>query len=154
MISLLTVCLKDQKLIDSYRTETDTKLKQVEALSDPDHPRVFHVTQCTACKGQLDLPSVHFMCNHSYHQRYVSISSYYVTCSYSAYFSCLGEHDTECPNCARSHGMIREIRRNNERLADQHDVYLSEVKEGGFAAVAAGYGRGIMNLSRSEALAV
>ena len=50
--------------------------------------------------------------------------------------------------------MIREIRRNNERLADQHDVYLSEVKEGGFAAVAAGYGRGIMNLSRSEALTV
>ena len=57
-----------------------------------------------------------------------------MTCSYSAHFSCLGEHDTECPNCARSHGMIREIRRNNERLADQHDVYLSEVKEGGFAA--------------------
>lgn len=50
--------------------------------------------------------------------------------------------------------MIREIRRNNERLADQHDVYLSEVKEGGFAAVAAGFGRGIMNLSRSETLAV
>ena len=73
LVSLLTVYLKDQKLIDSYRTETDTKLKQVEALSDPDHPRVFHVTQCTACKGQLDLPSVHFMCNHSYHQRYVSI---------------------------------------------------------------------------------
>ena len=32
---------------------------------------------------------------------------------------CLADHETECPNCARSHGVIREIRRNNERLADQ-----------------------------------
>ncbi|KAL4242531.1 E3 ubiquitin-protein ligase PEP5 [Abortiporus biennis] len=122
----------DQKLIDSYRIETQMKLKQVEDLSDPDHPRIFHVTQCSACKGQLDLPSVHFMCNHSYHQR------------------CLGEHDTECPNCARQHSIIREIRRNNERLADQHEIFLSEVKEGGFEAVANGFGRGIMNLGRVD----
>ena len=64
--------------------------------------------------------------------------------------SCLGEHDTECPNCVRDHSIIREIRRNNERLADQHDVFLSEVKDGGFSAVAAGFGRGIMNISRLE----
>ncbi|TCD67894.1 hypothetical protein EIP91_011828 [Steccherinum ochraceum] len=125
----------DQKLTESYRAETQNKLRLVEELSDPDHPKVFHVTQCSACKGQLDLPSVHFMCSHSYHQR------------------CLGEHDTECPNCARNHGMIREIRRTNERLATQHDVFLSEVKEGGFAAVAAGFGRGIMNMSRLDDVA-
>ena len=75
------------------------------------------------------------MCDHSYHQR------------------CLGEHESECPNCARAHGVIREIRRNNERLADQHDVFLSEVKEGGFSAVAAGFGRGILNMSRLEDVA-
>lgn len=46
--------------------------------------------------------------------------------------------------------MVREIRRNNERLADQHDVFLSEVAEGGFSAVAVGFSRGIMNLSRLE----
>ena len=46
--------------------------------------------------------------------------------------------------------MIREIRRNNEKLADQHDVFLSEVKEGGFAAVAAGFSRGVMNTSHLE----
>ena len=72
------------------------------------------------------------MCNHSYHQR------------------CLGEHDSECPNCVRQHGIIREIRRNNERLADAHDVFLAEVKEGGFGAVAAGFSRGILNMSRVE----
>ncbi|EDR06605.1 uncharacterized protein LACBIDRAFT_251110, partial [Laccaria bicolor S238N-H82] len=122
----------DQELITSYRTETTTKLKQVEALSDPDNAHVFHVTRCSACHAQLDLPSVHFMCDHSYHQR------------------CIAEHETECPNCAQEHGVIREIRRNNERLADQHDVFLSEVKEGGFEAVAGAFGRGLMNMGRVE----
>lgn len=63
--------MKDQQLIGSYRAETQAKLRQVDELSDSDHPRVFHVTQCAACSAQLDLPSVHFMCNHSYHQRFV-----------------------------------------------------------------------------------
>ncbi|KAM5536515.1 hypothetical protein V8D89_009792 [Ganoderma adspersum] len=125
----------DQQLILSYRMETQAKLRQVEELADPDKPRVFHVTQCAACQGGLDLPAVHFMCNHSYHQR------------------CLAENETECPNCAREHGMIREIRRNNERLADQHDLFLSEVREGGFSALAAGFSRGTLNMSRVDELA-
>ncbi len=46
--------------------------------------------------------------------------------------------------------MIREIRRNNERLADQHDLFLSEVREGGFSALASGFSRGTLNLSRVD----
>ncbi|KAL1686960.1 hypothetical protein GGG16DRAFT_63250 [Schizophyllum commune] len=128
----------DKEWINSYRLETATKLRQVDDLSDPEHPQIFHVTtrRCTQCSGQLDLPSVHFMCNHSYHQR------------------CLPENETECPACAREHGVIREIRRNNERLADQHDVFLSEVVEGGFDAIASGFSRGVLNMPRvNEAVA-
>lgn len=165
-------------MTNSYRLETQSKLKQVEELSDPDKPRVFHVTQCASCGGQLDLPSVHFMCNHSYHQRYVhffAFSSLRACMLARLPFSvspdltlihslmsppffiianrCLGEHDTECPSCARAHALVREIRRNNERLADQHDVFLSEVREGGFAALAAGFARGTMNMTRLEDMA-
>ncbi|KAG7448346.1 uncharacterized protein BT62DRAFT_947390 [Guyanagaster necrorhizus] len=125
----------DQEWTSSYRMETATKLKQVQDLSDPDHPRVFHVTRCSTCGGQLDLPSVHFMCNHSYHQR------------------CLMDNDTECPKCAREYSVIREIRRNNERLADQHELFLSEVRENGFKAVAEGFGRGALNLTRVDEVA-
>lgn len=120
----------DEQLTASYRLETATKLKQVEELSDPDHPRLFHATQCSQCGGHLDLPSVHFMCNHSFHQR------------------CLGDHDTECPLCVRAHGVIQEVRRNNERLADQHELFLADVKENGFRAVAAAFGRGVLNRPR------
>ncbi|EIW86132.1 hypothetical protein CONPUDRAFT_114267 [Coniophora puteana RWD-64-598 SS2] len=122
----------DQQLINSYRLETKTKQRQVEELSDPEHPKVFHVTKCSSCNGQLDLPSIHFMCNHSYHQR------------------CLFGHDNECPTCAKQHEVVQEIRRNNERLADQHELFLSEVRENGFQAVAAGYGRGLLNLTRLD----
>ncbi|KXN91462.1 hypothetical protein AN958_00724, partial [Leucoagaricus sp. SymC.cos] len=122
----------DKNLIRSYRLETAEKLKQVEELMDTEHPKVFHVTRCAICKAQLDLPAVHFMCNHSYHQR------------------CIQEQDQECPNCAREHGVIREIRRNNERLADQHDVFLAEVQERGFEAVAGAFNRGNLNMPRTE----
>ncbi|KAF8343340.1 vacuolar membrane protein [Amanita rubescens] len=120
----------DQDLTKSYRSETATKLRQVRDLSNSEQPRVFHVTRCSACSGQLDLPSIHFMCDHSYHQR------------------CLGEHDTECPSCVREHSLIREIRRNNERLAEHHEVFLQEVKENGFEAVSGAFGRGVLNTAR------
>lgn len=62
----------------------------------------------------------------------------------------MADNDTECPKCARAHGMIREIRRNNERLAGQHELFLSEVKDGGFNALASGFGRGWMRMTRTD----
>lgn len=53
----------------------------------------------------------------------------------------------ECPHCVREYGVIQEIRRTNERLADQHDVFLSEVQADGFRAIASGFGRGVLNMS-------
>ena len=126
----------DRQLIASYREETRSKLRRVAELSNPEQPVIFHVTRCSQCGKQLELPVVHFMCNHSYHD------------------SCMTDNEMECPICARSHGVIREIRRNNEQLAGQHDVFLSEVKENGFSAVANGFGRGWMKLPRPDEAAV
>lgn len=63
--------LQDKKLVDSYRSETREREKEMASLADTKHPQVFQVTRCASCGGQLDLPSVHFMCKHSYHQRQV-----------------------------------------------------------------------------------
>ena len=52
-------------MISSYRDETSTKTKEIEELSDPNNPRVFHVTRCSACGGPPELPTTHFMCKHS-----------------------------------------------------------------------------------------
>lgn len=95
----------DERLIASYRGEAQAKVKEIADLSAASgEPRVFQSNRCHACGGQLDLPAVHFMCKHSYHAR------------------CLGEQENECPSCARSHGVIREIRANNEELASRHDL--------------------------------
>ncbi|GAA6048078.1 hypothetical protein JCM3770_000180 [Rhodotorula araucariae] len=119
----------DLALIASYRAETTKKSREVVELSDPAAPRIFQVTRCSACGGQLDLPGVHFMCRHSYHQR------------------CLGENESQCPNCARTHGVIREIRRNNEQLRGRHDLFVDEVAtaDDPFAAVAGAFARGWMD---------
>lgn len=50
--------------------------------------------------------------------------------------------------CVRAHGVIQEIRRNNEKLADQHELFLTDVKENGFRAVAAAFSRGVLNRPR------
>jgi len=39
-------------------------------------------------------------------------------------------------------------------MADQHTVFLSEVQENGFAAIAAAFSRGALNMSRLEDITV
>jgi hypothetical protein len=68
-------------------------------------------------------------------------------------FRCLANVESECPNCAREHGVIRDIRRNNERMADRHDIFIGDVQRDGFGAVAAAFSRGVLNMSRLEEVA-
>ncbi|CDZ97685.1 Vacuolar assembly/sorting protein PEP5/VPS11 [Phaffia rhodozyma] len=118
----------DRVLMNSYRTETSAKLKEVEALTDDTQPQVFQVTRCASCGLNLDLPTIHYMCRHSYHQR------------------CLPEVHPDCPLCASQHGLIREITANHARNRDNHELFLSEVQESthGFGVVAHGFGRGVI----------
>ncbi|CAD6893709.1 unnamed protein product [Tilletia controversa] len=124
----------DRRLTTSYRDETAKKLTELTELSDPNTAHVFQTTKCSACGGQLDLPTVHFLCKHSYHQR------------------CLGEMETECPNCARAYGVIRDIRRNNEAFADRHDIFMAEVEDAddGFGAVANMFSKGLFGSNLSS----
>lgn len=119
----------NRALVTSYRSETADKLQDIANLSSLDKPQVFQVTRCALCGGQLDLPAVHFMCKHSYHQR------------------CLPDADPECPSCARQYAVIREMRRNQEALSDRHDLFLTEVAEAedGFGVIAGAFGRGLLN---------
>ncbi|WVQ84353.1 hypothetical protein IAT38_006505 [Cryptococcus sp. DSM 104549] len=123
----------DKHLVESYRSETAIKKKAITDLTNTEQPEVFQVTRCAACGGQLDLPSVHFMCKHSYHQR------------------CLSDSEPECILCARQHSVIREIRRNQTRLADRHDLFVEEVHdaEDGFGVVAGAFGRGLFGRERT-----
>lgn len=126
--------MQDRSLVQSYRSETASKTAELISLSDAAAPETFQVTRCASCNAQLDLPTVHFMCKHSYHQR------------------CLSDSEPECILCARQHAIIKEVRRNQTRLADRHELFTAEVQDSddGFAVVAGAFGRGLMELKIEE----
>lgn len=119
--------VQDRALTESYRADLVRKEREIKELSDPRAPRVFHVTRCSGCGGSLDLPAVHFMCRHSYHQR------------------CLADNEGSCPACAAHQGVVLEIRQANENLRGRHDVFLEELDEAEdrFGSIIDAFGRGI-----------
>ncbi|KAJ5611197.1 hypothetical protein N7510_007916 [Penicillium lagena] len=118
----------NRRLIASYKSETSTKQKELESLAS--QPVVFQSRRCQACGGSLDLPAVHFLCKHSFHER------------------CLNkiDDDAQCPVCAPTNDTLRAIRQRQVETADQHDLFRGELSRSrdGFGVVSEFFGRGVM----------
>ena len=119
----------NRRLIESYRTETDSKRKEMEDLGTK--PAVFQTRRCAACGRSLDLPTVHFLCKHSFHQ------------------SCLNEvegREAECPKCSPANNNIRAFRRRQEESADRHDMFQDALQRSTdkFGTIGEFFGRGVM----------
>ncbi|KAK9466500.1 hypothetical protein V1512DRAFT_263743 [Lipomyces arxii] len=116
------------KLTESYRVETKAKMDEIHELET--EPRVFQSTRCASCGAALDLPTVHFMCKHSYHRR------------------CLNEvnEDSECPQCAPNNATIRAIRRAQDDMADRHEAFKETLRDSDdkFKVISDYFGRGVM----------
>ncbi|QSS58040.1 vacuolar protein sorting protein [Histoplasma capsulatum] len=97
-------------LISSYTADTEAKQKEIDELGT--RPFVFQARSCSSCHDRLDLPTVHFLCKHSFHQR------------------CLNrvDEDAECPVCAPQNATIRAIRERQIKSAGQHDMFKSELQ--------------------------
>ncbi|EFC47243.1 vacuolar sorting protein [Naegleria gruberi] len=132
--------IKDQTTtIKELQKETQKLSYEVEELRTS--AKIFQLTQCSFCNSQLDLPAVHFMCMHSYHQR------------------CL-EKD-ECPKCAeknKSHLNEMEVlkrakesggRYNPGSLSkqEQRDNFFKRLATNGFSVVAREFGMGTIGSS-------
>ncbi|KJE89841.1 hypothetical protein CAOG_01266 [Capsaspora owczarzaki ATCC 30864] len=117
---------EDERLIRQYRDETTKMRDEIDELRTS--AKIFQVTKCTACTGPLDLPSVHFMCGHSYHHH------------------CLGD-ERECLRCAPENKKIQDIIRAQEQSADHHEAFFKQMQAAndGFSVVADYYGRGVFN---------
>ncbi|KAF9197012.1 hypothetical protein BGZ50_002723 [Haplosporangium sp. Z 11] len=123
--------LEDQKQIQSYRQESEKKRREIEELKTS--ARIFQVTKCSACGGSLDLPSVHFLCRHSYHQRCLSDAA-----------------DRECPKCMVEQRTVADIRRMQEANAEKHDLFMSELEDAddGFEVIAKYFGNNTMAFAK------
>lgn len=125
-----TVCLFiKRKLINHIcflQEDTLAMRKEIEDLRT--NARIFQLSKCTACTFTLDLPAVHFMCMHSFHQR------------------CLGDNEKECPECAPDYRKVLEMKRSLEQNKDQ-DLFFQQVKSSkdGFSVIAQYFGKGIIS---------
>lgn len=62
----------DAKLTEKYRVDTQKIRQEIDNIRT--NTIIFQSSKCIACNQDLELPSVHFMCQHSYHQQCVYIS--------------------------------------------------------------------------------
>jgi vacuolar protein sorting-associated protein 11 len=123
----------NRKLIESYRTETAAKKTELNDLATK--PVVFQSRRCAACGRVLDLPTVHFLCKHSFHQGCLGVDT-------------TGEAGpgTECPVCKPQNDTIKAIRRQQVESTEQHELFKAALERSTerFATVGEFFGRGVM----------
>ncbi len=56
---------KEEQQIKANQEECETIRAQIEDLREK--PRIIQASKCSACTHPLELPSVHFVCGHSFH---------------------------------------------------------------------------------------
>ncbi|XP_031570001.1 vacuolar protein sorting-associated protein 11 homolog [Actinia tenebrosa] len=121
---------KDERLIRQYSEETEKMRTQIQELKKS--AQVFQGAKCSMCSRPLDLPAVHFLCQHSFHQ--LCFESY-------------ADNDNECPICAPENKKVLDIIRTQEQTKDLHEQFHNQLERApnGFSVVADYFGRGVFN---------
>lgn len=124
---------ENRRLISTYRTDTSKKVAETKDLNTK--PTSFSATRCSTCGMTLDLPTVHFLCKHSFHQRCLNIAE--------------GQEadEVECPICAPQNATVRQIKRAQEESAERHELFQDDLARSGdrFGTVSEWFARGVMS---------
>jgi len=110
--------------------QEETKKFKEEILEMKTKAKVWQQTKCQRCPQPLDLPAIHFLCNHSYHQR------------------CLGDNETDsCPECADENNANNIRLKALEENVNNHSEFFRQLEGStdGFTVVAKYFGRGLFN---------
>ncbi|XP_059057678.1 vacuolar protein sorting-associated protein 11 homolog [Achroia grisella] len=115
------VITREQELATKYKAESEKMKAQIQTLQN--EPITFQSSRCAACSRQLELPTIHFFCQHSFHQH----------C-----FQSYSESERECPMCeaGRRPPPTPPPDALHQRLRQERDPY---------AVVSEYYGRGLFN---------
>lgn len=133
----------NRRLIQTFRTDTDTKREEISTLTTK--PAVFQNTRCAACGQTLDLPTVHFMCKHSFHQRCLNATD-------GEDITREGSGAVECPVCAPQNSTVKAIRKGQDESVDRHDLFLDALgrSRDKFGTISEWFGRGVMSVPGVE----
>lgn len=120
----------DSELTNKYRKDIDVLKEQLETLKHG--TIVIQGSRCSACNHPLELPSVHFLCQHSYHQH----------C-----FQSYSENEKECPACQPENKKLVELLKAREYTKDLNETFHSELdkRSDGVSLAAEYFGRGVFN---------
>jgi hypothetical protein len=124
----------NRKLISSSRNDTAAKSSELETLVSK--PVSFSATRCSACGAPLDLPTVHFLCKHSFHERCLYVGA-----------GDDEESNVECPKCSVDNATVKAIKRAQEESAERHDLFVEQLGKSRdkFSTVSEWFGRGVMS---------
>lgn len=128
----------NRRTIETFRTDTETKKTELQNLNTK--PVVFQNTRCGVCMKGLELPVVHFLCKHSFHQSCLSTDED------------VEDAEVECPICSANNATIKAIRRAQLESAERHDLFQDALKRGrdGFAVISEWFGRGVMGVGGTD----
>uniref|UniRef100_A0A3P8YJ81 Vacuolar protein sorting-associated protein 11 homolog n=1 Tax=Esox lucius TaxID=8010 RepID=A0A3P8YJ81_ESOLU len=120
----------DERKIRQYREETAHLRAEIQELRSS--AKIFQKTKCSMCNSPLELPSVHFLCSHSFHQH----------C-----FDSYAESEAECPTCTPGNRKVMDMLRAQDQKRDLHDHFTRQLRcsNDGFSVVADYFGRGVFN---------
>ncbi|KAJ1911698.1 Vacuolar protein sorting-associated protein 11 [Mycoemilia scoparia] len=119
----------NQKVIDSYVEQNEKLREEMEGLQN--NPVVFQDMRCSQCRAPLDLPSIHFLCRHSYHQRCLGgeISIDNEDDNNDSTSNTAGDHVIPCPLCWTETQTLQHQRKHQQIQASHHETFFNELKQ-------------------------
>jgi len=129
---------ENRRDVAAFRAETEQRRQEIADLGSK--PAVFQATRCAQCSSPLELPTVHFLCKHSFHQR----------CLRGGGGAGVGEDGSaegECPLCAKDNATIRALKKGQAENSERHELFKDDLErsEDRFRTVAEWFGRGVMS---------
>lgn len=123
---------REEDIIKKHKEDSEEVKKQIEKIKN--EPIDFKDPSCSSCRQTLSLPSVHFLCQHSFH----------LDCIQS--FSDREEHK-ECPVCADTNQQIHGRLRSQGAHYENHEQFHTLLERSGdtFNIISEYLGRGLFN---------
>ncbi|CAF1239961.1 unnamed protein product [Adineta steineri] len=102
---------KDQSEIRRFRQESELFVEKIKQLETD--PILCQDPKCSACKMDLDIPCIHFFCEHSFHEH----------CAYAVESATSSEITYECPLCSGDNRKWLDLINMQRVSKDIHETF-------------------------------
>ena len=121
---------KNEQEIGNLRNEILIMKNEMSELTNK--AKTFQATKCSHCLAPLDLPTLHFLCGHSIHER----------CLFT-------KNNVKCPKCLQTYEEIQNKQEMMHKSKADHDTFFGQLQRAhqqgdGFSTVAEYFGRGVI----------